>query len=341
MSQKTTFYDVKIRGNKWELPTCVFEEVLATGQKWRLYVGNAHSAVEIHDTGSMISKEKSQRIVRYVINCAFAEYPYNRLNSRQDITYANVITKDCPQPLVTNEKQRPCWNSSWDLIQLSRNGTNSSEDINVLCHCVYGWNRSVSTAAIILRLLKGWSIDSAISHMKRLKKVHVMLVYSQWAQQFIDNFPAEQLISISSSSSSSSNEKRQSFFRTPLTEITQKRDCSDIDNDSTFSSSSSSSNKIYDRSDIRNSFGGSGSASKIQRISGQSQCDMDISLKPTSFEIGNHVTSSLVLDTAVNNQDEEFLRAIELSKMEYESSYKNFHNRGTRSNMVLDLTDID
>mmetsp|Transcript_4704 Transcript_4704/g.4854 ORF Transcript_4704/g.4854 Transcript_4704/m.4854 type:complete len:315 (-) Transcript_4704:190-1134(-) len=314
MLKSTTFYDVKIRGNNWELPTCVLEEVLATGQKWRLYVGNAHSAVEVHDTGNMMIKG-NKRIVRYVINCAFAEYPYNRLNSRQEITYANVITKDSPQPLVTNEQQRPCWNSTWSLIQLSRNEINSSEDINVLCHCVYGWNRSVSTAAIIFRLLKGWIIDSAISHMKRLKKVHVMLVYSQWAQQFIDNFPAEQLISISSSSSSS-NEKRKSFFGTTVTETTHKRDRSDIDKDSTFSSSNSSSsnsNTNYDTGDIRNFFDGNATASKIQRISRQLQCDTDISSK---------ITSQLIEK-----------RASELSKM--------VHNRGTQSSMVLDLTDID
>jgi hypothetical protein len=338
MLRKATFCDVTIRGNKNELPTCVCEDVLASGQKWRLYVGNAHSAVEVHDTGSITSKENSRRKVRYVLNCAFAEYPYNRLNSRQDVTYANVITKDSPQPLVSNEKQRPCWNSTWDLIQISRSRTDLSDDINVLCHCVYGWNRSVSTAAVILRLLKGWSIASAISHMKRLKRVHVMLVYSQWAQQFIDNFPAEQLVSISSSSSGS-NEKRKSFFGTTVTETTQKRAHSDVDVNSTFSSSNSSDRKeIRVKGDIRTSFGGSGVA---QQTSGLLQCKIDIFSIPISCDTGNHANSSVILDTTVNDQDEEFHRVIEVSKIGYESNFKNFHNRGIQSNMVLDLTDID
>jgi hypothetical protein len=146
MLRKATFYEVAIRGNKNELPTCVFEDVLTTGQKWRLFVGNAHSAVEVHDTGIIKTKEAfsiktKERKVKYVINCAFAEYPYNRLNSRPEIMYANVITKDSPKPDVSKEKERPCWKASWSLIQTSRSGSDLSEDINVLIHCVYGWNR--------------------------------------------------------------------------------------------------------------------------------------------------------------------------------------------------------
>lgn len=338
MLRKSTFCDVTIRGNKDELPTCVCEDVLASGQKWRLYVGNAHSALEVHHTGSITSKENSRRKVRYVLNCAFAEYPYDRLNSRQDVTYANVITKDSPQPLISNEKQRPCWNSTWNLIQISRSRTDLSDDINVLCHCVYGWNRSVSTAAVILRLLKGWSIASAISHMKRLKRVHVMLVYSQWAQQFIDNFPAEQLVSISSSSSGS-NEKRKYFFGKTVTETTQKRAHSNVDVDSTFSSNSSSDRKeIRVKGDIRTSFGGSGVAQQTSRLL---QCKIDTLSVPTSCDTGNHAHSSVIFDSTVNDHDEDFRRVIEVSKIDYKSNFENFQNRRIQSNTVLDLADID
>jgi hypothetical protein len=293
--------------------------------------------------------------------------------------------------------------------------------------------RSVSTAAVILRLIKGWSITASISHMKRLKRVHVMDVYSHWAQQFIDNFPADQLVSISSSSNSS-NEKRKTFFGATVIGPAQKQLRLDINTSSPSSSSghgrSSNNDKLNSSKDnsksngsnsgnnnggnsnsnyssnsksnssssdsssyIRNSSSGisnNKNSSKnyhkgdIRTCFGQSNCNANIgsdihqnstnnayddnkytttattssssntssssiSRSSSSISSSSSSSNSSSIDsnspnphtTVDEDQDEEFLRVIQLSKTEFDSNSKDRHNRGISSNIIFDLTVID
>jgi ADP-ribose pyrophosphatase YjhB (NUDIX family) len=171
-----------------ELAALLAEESLPSGCHWRLVVGNASAACRVAMTGAVLCQDGRELSVSHVINAAAAEWPYAELNVREDVQYANVVTRDWPTP-TTESDERPCWERALALLDLS---LRSSADVTLFVHCVYGLNRSVSTAALCLARAfpQRWPCyDAAHAHIASCKDTNVLPVYAQWAREELERHP--------------------------------------------------------------------------------------------------------------------------------------------------------
>eukprot|EP00854_Cymbomonas_tetramitiformis_P020942 gene20942-25125_t len=109
----------------------------------------------------------------------------------------NGKPEDLDQAMAMAE--RPNWLPSMTCLRDSWN-TAQTQDVTVFVHCMYGMNRSVSTAALFLCLQFGHldpnisTIKKTIDHIGRCKeqlsggkhKIGVKPIYQKWAEEFYD-----------------------------------------------------------------------------------------------------------------------------------------------------------
>ena len=173
--------------------TLLVNDTLDDGRQWRLVVGNARAAVQVARTGVLtlapgtLGAGYAIARVTHVINAAAVEVPCCYLNGRAGVLYANVVTRDWPEPSPEDKTQRPDWRPALELLDASRRklpGTEAAAPVTVFVHCLYGLNRSVTTAALLLRCAYPGhlhSLDHALAFIACRQHCEVMPVYRTWA----------------------------------------------------------------------------------------------------------------------------------------------------------------
>ncbi|KAK3237204.1 hypothetical protein CYMTET_52703 [Cymbomonas tetramitiformis] len=185
--------------------TDVYERPHPSGFAWRMYVGNAQAALGVA-RGLGSPGLQASHLVTHVVNCIVCSEPYKYFNFNASIIYAAIDSQDKelngkPEDLdqAMAMAERPNWLPSMTCLRDSWN-TAQTQDVTVFVHCMYGMNRSVSTAALFLCLQFGHldpnisTIKKTIDHIGRCKeqlsggkhKIGVKPIYQKWAEEFYD-----------------------------------------------------------------------------------------------------------------------------------------------------------
>jgi hypothetical protein len=166
--------------------TLLADDTLRSGGVWRLVVGNAAAALAVAMSGVVTCGCGTALAVTHVVNCAAAQEPYKYLNTRPATVYANVVTRDSPAPAAEDAAQHPDWGAALQVLDASRAVPPREPPVCVFVHCVYGLNRSVTTACLLLRAAYPAhfaSFDAALSYVHTRHATQVMPVYALWARQ--------------------------------------------------------------------------------------------------------------------------------------------------------------